>query len=235
LRITLAGLALLVAAGALRPPVDETQATEPLALALAPLGPVKAMTSALLWHQLLQRQVAGGDSDAVAALCSALLELHPDLVSVREYLANQLVIHEASRAPDRARHLMLVMQGLALLEDGIGRGGDPRLSGSLGRLLYWRPRIDPWFAPAVEQYYGLSPEELAIETLRRSTDEDDTLLLADLLVERGLTTLRSEGDRWRARRDLVEARGLLESIQLQPGVVDRALAPLLDSLEDTEP
>jgi hypothetical protein len=231
----LVGLAALALAALLPPaaPAD-TQRTvgEPLAVALAPLGPIKAMVSAALWTRLLRGQTEG-DSAAAESLALALLELHPDLDEVREYLAHRLVVSEARRAPDRERHRLAVTRGLQILDEGLARRDSPRLHGYLGRLLAVRPDMDPWFRSVVEQYWGDTPEELAIESLRRSdAPQVDAWLLADLLVERGLWALEARDDPWRARRDLAEAEAVLAAVA--GGHADEAqalLAPLRSEVE----
>ena len=201
--------------------------TEPLAVALAPLGPGKAVISAALWARLLRGQTEG-DSEAAESLALALLELHPDLDEVREYLAHRLIVSESRRAPDRERHRLAVIRGLQILDEGIARTDSPRLHGYLGRVLAMRPESDPWFRPVVEQYWGETPEELAIDALRRSdVPQVDAWLLADLLVERGLWALEVRADRWRARRDLAEATTVLAALPDAPAAeVEALLEPL---------
>lgn len=233
----LAGALLIGGAGALaHPHGDATSPSqgEPLALLLAPLGPAKALLSAALWVQVLHEQQRG-DPESLVPLSRALLELHPGLDGVREYLAGQLVVTEASRATDAARHDALVQAGLSLLEERRLLSDGARLHAALGRLLYTQRTQDPGFEPVAEAYFGGSLLDVAIDALTRSPDVEDGSLRAELLVERGLAAVRQE--EWReARADLAEAQAALAPLlgpEEQADGLDALLAPLREALEQS--
>lgn len=225
----LGALALLLA-GWLAPWRPQAVRHEPLAAALAPLGPVKSLASALLWAHLLAEQQAGG-GERVAALGRALLELHPELETVREYLANQLVVTEAPRAGGTARRAALVGAGLALLEEGLQRRDSPALHGALGRLLATQRTSDPHFRGAAEAWLGDGLEPVAIAHLRRSELLPlDRVLLAGLRLEQGELSLDA-GHPAEALAAYREARATLEPLRvLEGGLVDGQLAGLEDAL-----
>lgn len=206
-------------------PADVRPEDAAVARALQPLGPLKAVLSATLWVALLDSQVYGTPT-RVGTVAEGLLTLHPGLEAVRQFVAEQLIVNEAARAPDAARHRALVLRGLAILEDGLARDDSPRLHGALGRLLVAQARSDPRFAEIARQYYGALPEEVAIDELRRSARALDAIVLADLLVARGLRALRHE-DPPAARRDLAEAEALLSAL---PEDVQASLGDVLDDL-----
>jgi hypothetical protein len=211
----------LSAEGALQAPM------EPVARALVPLGPLRAVASSVLW-MVLQRKQQEGDAEAVADLAEGLLVLHPDLAEVRVFLARQLVVSQAPRSPDDGRHRALVTRGLHMLEEGFERADSERLHGALGTLLTLQMDMDPRFPPVAAQYFGERPEDVAIAELRRaSAGGTNALNLILLLVDRGLTTLRLGGDPVDAARDLEEATGVLQ----QFGEDDRmVIAPELEEL-----
>ncbi len=230
----LLGVLLIAAASAVLPPepIESEGGSHPLAAALAPLGPVKACVSSALWFAYLRQ------SDRAAAdLSEALIALHPDLDSVRTFLARQLVITEASRAPDRERHRRFILRGLRLLEEGLLRRDSDELHSALARLLVIRRDRDPWFSAVVEEYFGLLPSELAIEQLRAVEDDaGDAELLATLLVERGLRSYERSGDPWDAQRDLREAVDVLRARStLSDEQIDGMLGPLRRGLDQPRP
>jgi hypothetical protein len=236
----LAGAVLIGAAGVLARPRGaeaSSEQGEPLALLLAPLGPAKALLSSALWVAVLHEE-QHGDPESLVPLSRALLELHPGLDAVREYLAGQLVVTEAGRATDAARHDALVQAGLSLLEEGRLRSDSPRLNAALGRLLYTRRTQDPGFETVAAAYFGGSVLDVAIEALARSSDPDDGSLRAELLVERGLADVgHSE---WReARADLAEAQAALAPLRGRPGEddgsLDELLLPLREALDRAAP
>lgn len=191
---------------------------EPVADALAPLGPVKTMISSALWVALLD-EVKQGGSEATVSLAEALLAVHPDVDTVRLHLAQHLIVNEAGRAPDDATYRALVLRGLEMLEEGAA-SGRLRLRGNLGRLLVERSMSDARFTPVASQYFGEDPLEIAIEELRASTAVDDpspldVIILADLLVTRGADALDVYADTFRAERDLLEAESLLERLHTE--------------------
>jgi len=226
----LAGALALVAAGFAVPPAhDGAPRTEPLAAALAPLGPFKSLASSLLWAQLLATQMEA-EGQRAATLGRALLELHPDLEVAREYLANQLVVTEAPRAPDLARHDRLVATGLSLLEQGLQLQDSPRLHRALGRLLIQQRTSDPAFRVAAEAWLGDDLEVVAIEQLQQSElDFSDRLALANLLLERGEKEVRDE-DLRSARRDWQAAQKTLDPLherhELEGLMIDQRLQAL---------
>jgi hypothetical protein len=182
---------------------------EPLAEALRPLGPVRSIASALLWMEVLQQQKAG-QLDAVADVAEGLLAIHPDLSLVRGFLARQVIVTEAPRAPDVRRHRALVGRGLALLEEGLELSDSPRLHATLGQLLAVQSRSDPRFRAVATQYFGEDPQQIAIQELRLS--ESGTMgrvWLAELLLDRCREAVLRTGDLFRARRDLAEVEDLL--------------------------
>ncbi len=226
---------------------DAARDEEPLARALQPLGPVRALISSALWVRLLHDQMSG-DSDEAAALARALLTLHPALSTVREYLAGQLLVTEAPRAPDRARHDALVATGLTLFEEGLLLPGGERLHAPFGRTLAVQTMVDGLFAPAAERVLGEMPEERALRELLASGPQGfDRWLAANLALERGLLAWQLDGDRAAASRDLELARSLLPrsdadavaSGAASPGadadeIMERAaalLAPLQEALQ----
>jgi len=217
----LAGVAALVAAGFAAPDAGPgAPRSEPLAAALAPLGPFKSLASSLLWAQMLTAQMEA-QGQRTAALGRALLELHPDLEVAREYVANQLVVTEAPRAPDVARHDRLVANGLALLEHGLQLQDSARLHGALGRLLVHQRSSDPAFRLPAEAWLGDDLEAVAIEHLQRSElFAEDRLALGSLLLERGEQEIR-DNDVWAARRDWQAASAALGPLHAEE-------APLID-------
>ena len=231
----LAGAVLVAAAGALShaAPAPAGASSEPLALLLAPLGPVKPLLSSALWVALLQQEQRGSPEDLVP-LSRALLELHPGLDAVREFLAGQLVVTEAARATDADRHDALVRAGLSLLDDGRVLSDSPRLHAALGRLIYTRRLQDPAFEPVAEAYFGGSLLDVAIDALGRSPDAEDGPLRAELLVERGLRDLR-DGSLREARADLADAEAALVPSRgrsaEEDAQLDALLAPLREGLE----
>ncbi len=210
-------------------------ADEPVARALRPLGPVKAILSAVLWTDLMRSQRAG-DGERIASLARALLSIHPDLDSVREHLAYQLIVSEARRAPDRERHGLLITRGLEILDDGLELGDAGRIHAATGRLLYDRRERDPWFPRAVELAFGATPEELAIEHLRLAPSADplESMILASLLVERGVRRLVTDVETVPARRDLEEAVAVLGRSEVGPEDRESVLQPLQVLLELAE-
>lgn len=184
---------------------------EPVALALAPLGPVKALLSAGLWTAYLEQEIAGR-TEEVRLLAEALLELHPDLDAVRSYLATQLIVTEAPRAADRARHEALLVRGFEMLEEGLVHGDSSRLHGDIGALLWMRQDVDPYLTRVVERLYGEVPEEVAIDHLRRADGRMARELLAKLLVRRGVYALVDHDDVEQARRDLREAEDVVAQL-----------------------
>ena len=226
----LAGALALGLAGFLAPAAPDAVRREPLAAVLAPLGPLKSLTSSLLWAQLLAAQMeASGDRAAV--LGRALLELHPDLEVAREYVANQLVVTEAPRAPDIARHDRLVVAGIALLEQGLELQDSAGLHGALGRLLIQQRNSDPAFRRAAEAHLGDDLEAVAIDQLQLSELLfSDRLMLASLLLERGERGLR-DGDLRVARRDWQAARDVLAPLhELEGALIDQRLQGLAHDL-----
>jgi hypothetical protein len=208
----LAGIAALVAAGFVAPEPPASSHGEPLAAALAPLGPIKSFASAFLWQRMLTAQMRD-EGERTAVFGRALLELHPDLVRVREYIAYQLIVTEAKRTPDATRHDRLVATGLALLSDGLALQDTPELHGALGRLLAQQSDRDPDFRAAAEAWLGDDLDATAIHHLRRSEGGVmDRLLLSSLLLDRGESELH-DGDLWSARRDWQEARDAFEPVR----------------------
>jgi hypothetical protein len=228
----LLGALALALAGVFAPARAEAARGEPLAAALAPLGPLKSLASSLLWARLLDEQMHGAGERATG-LARALLELHPDLETVREYLAQQLVVTEAPRAPGAARHAALVAAGLALLEQGLELRESPRLHGALGRLLATQRRSDPGFRGPAEAWAGDALETVALLHLRRSELHLlDRVLLAGLLLERGERELDA-GDAWAARRDWQDARAALQPLrELDGAQVDEQLGGLAGRLRE---
>lgn len=214
---TVVGLALLAGASVLAPGgsddselLDVRAAEEPLAVALTPLGPAKAVLSALLWERL-QLQRRAGDVETAAPLSQALLALHPGLAVVREHLATRLILSDAAQAPDLPRYRALVLTGLSMLEEGQAFGENPRLHEALGQLLAIQGRNDPRFWEVASEYFGAPPEEIAIQELRLAGGPRlAALLLADLLLDRGFASWELDRDGYAADRDLSEAQGLIE-------------------------
>ena len=214
---TVVGLALLVGASVLAPgggddsaPRDVRAAEEPLAVALTPLGPAKAVLSALLWERL-QLQRRAGEVETAAPLSQALLALHPGLAVVREHLATRLILSDAAQAPDLPRYRALVLTGLSMLEEGQAFGENPRLHEALGQLLAIQGRNDPRFWEVASEYFGAPPEEIAIQELRLAGGPRlAALLLADLLLDRGFESWELDRDGYAADRDLSEAQELIE-------------------------
>ncbi len=206
---------------------------EALARALMPLGPVRALVSSALWVELLHQQMRG-DAERTAALSRALLAVHPGLHVVREYLAGQLIVTEAPRAPDRARHAALVAAGLQFFEDGLARDEAQGLHGALGRTLAVQPEVDPRFAAAAEAFFGDDIRDRAIDELRASRPSGlDAWLLAQLLADRGVHVLDQDADVRSAARDLSEAAGILAGVS-EASVEQREqlLVPLRQALAD---
>ncbi|MDG2148391.1 MAG: hypothetical protein P8N09_02590 [Planctomycetota bacterium] len=203
---------------------------EPVARALAPLGPFRAVASSVLWMMVQGRQ-QDGDAEAVADLAEGLLLLHPGLEEVRVFLARQLVVTQAPHSPDQARHRALVARGLSMLEEGFALSDaedSERLHGALGTLLAIQKDADPRFSPVAAQYFGERPEDVAIAELRRARrSEVNALNLILLLVDRGLTTLRLDGDSLEANRDLEEATAVLQQFDEEER---RAITPELEVL-----
>ena len=228
----LAGVVLVAGAGALSHsvPSPARASSEPLALLLAPLGPVKPLLSAGLWVAVLHQEQHGSPEDLLP-LARALLELHPGLDAVREFLAGQLVVTEAGRATDAARHDTLVQAGLSLLDDGRVLSDSPRLHAALGRLIYTRRIEDPAFEPVAEAYFGGSLLDVAIDALGHSADAEDDRLRAELLVERGLLDLRADELR-EARADLADAEAALAPLYGHPPEDDAQLDELLGPLRE---
>lgn len=215
---------------------DSPRATEPLAEALAPLGPVKAVASAALWARL-DRESKRGESREVELLARALLELHPGFDDVREYLAYQLVVTEARRASDPERRDAIVDAGLELLEQGLDLHDSPRLHAALGNLIVARRDRDPRFVLAVERRYGDPPSDVAIDHLRQAdpTDPFDMMVLARLLVERGLRSLFTDRAVADARRHLSEASERLAPVRAtDPREARLVTAPLEDAIAHVE-
>lgn len=239
-RAGLPGLLLLGLAGAplLAAPPAGRGSGEPLALALAPLGPVRALVSSALWVDLLRTQ-SDVDSDRVTSLARALLEVHPDLEVVRIYLANQLIVTEARRAPDRARHDALVEAGLLLFEEGLQRHDSPRLRSALAWTLAAQARSDVRFAAVASRHFGVTAEDEAIELLQGAEDPADARARGELLVERGLSALAVREDERSARRDLDEAERALAPLAAEPdggapdgrAEAESLLAPLRAALQ----
>jgi hypothetical protein len=228
----LAGVLALAAAGFVAPDRDLEPRSEPLAAALAPLGPVKSLASAFLWHRLLVTQMHA-EGERATAFGRALLELHPDLRVVRSYVATQLIMSEAQHAPDVARHDRLVAAGLALLADGLALRDSPDLHGAFGRLLAVQRDRDPLFRAAAERWLGDDLDAMVIFHLRRSEGSvNDRMLLARWLLERGEAELR-DNDPWAARRDWLEAAHAYEPVQAdEPTLVDQCLEQLAQKLLD---
>jgi hypothetical protein len=228
----LAGLLALGAAAFVAPSGDSAPRSEPLAAALAPLGPVKSLASSFLWHRLLLTQ-QHAEGERAATLGRALLELHPDLRVVRIYVATQLVISEAVHAPDLARHDRLVSAGLALLSDGLALQDSAELHGALGRLLAVQRDNDPEFRVAAEAWLGDDLDATVIFHLRRSEGTvNDRTLLARWLLERGEAELR-DNDPWAARRDWQEAAEAYAPLESdEPVLVDQCLQRLAQELRD---
>ena len=227
----LAGAAALIAAGFVAPDAGSgAPHSEPLAAALAPLGPFKSLASSLLWAQMLTAQMEA-EGQRTAALGRALLELHPDLEIAREYVANQLVVTEAPRAPDLARHDRLVANGLALLEQGLQLRDSARLHGAVGRLLVQQRVGDPAFRVAAEAWLGDDLEAVAIEHLQRSElYSPDRLALGGLLLERGEQEIR-DNDVWAARRDWQAASAALAPLhESEAALIDQRLQGLARDL-----
>lgn len=200
---------------------------EPVARALLPLGPVRAVASSALWV-LVQRKQQEGDAEAVADLAEGLLALHPDLAEVRIFLARQLVVSQAPRRPDSERHRALVARGLRMLEEGFEIDDSARLHGAMGTLLAVQMDVDPRFSPVAAQYFGERPEDVAIAELRRaSPGGNNALNRILLLIDRGMTTLRLDGDPIEAARDLEEATGVLQQFDEADRTV---IAPELEGL-----
>lgn len=221
-RFTLAGLVLAVLAALLAevegPGLSEAPgaaaAAEPLAAALVPLGPAKAVVSTLLWSQLLRHRQEN-DPEITAAASRALLALHPGLESVREHLAWQLLVTDVSLAGDPERQRALVLTGLTLLEEGLELEDSPRLHGTLGQVLALRLVHEPRLRQVAEEYFGAPPEEIAIQELREADNPALAPLLAELLLQRGGQAWEREQDDYAARRDLSEARRLLDDLDEQ--------------------
>jgi hypothetical protein len=217
------------------PGVEARAAMEPLAAALSPLGPAKSLVSSALWVQLLRSRLTD-DVDQLVLVSEGLLAVHPGLERVREHLAAQLVITRAPRAVDDERHDALVQRGLAMLEDGIALDGSPRLHGALGRLVATQTRHDSRFASAARRFFGHDPLAVAIEELRLAGDAtDSSVVLADLLVDRGLTAWVRDGDVPGADRDLREAEALAMGLP-GPDAADVALriAEIRRQMHDTD-
>jgi hypothetical protein len=228
----LAGALALVAAAFVAPGGDGRPHGEPLAAALAPLGPLKSLASSFLWHRLLVSQLHV-EGERAAAFGRALLELHPDLRVVRIYVATQLVMSEAQHAPDLARHDRTVAAGLALLSDGLALQDSPDLHGAFGRLLAVQRDGDPAFRAAAERWLGDDLDAMVIFHLRRSEGSvNDRTLLARWLLERGESELR-DNDPWAARRDWQEAADAYEPVHTEePTLVDQCLQSLAQKLLD---
>jgi hypothetical protein len=238
----LAGLLLLAGAGVVdraaprSEAADASRASEPIALTLASLGPVKAIVSSMLWVVLAESQ-AEGDERRVATIARALLQVHPGLAVVREYLANQLIVTEAPYASTPERHDALVMLGLSLLADGIELTDNPRLHSAMGRTLHVQRMVDERFVLAAERFLGASVEDIAIDALARSEASIDAWLRADLLVERGMDAAGPGGNRWSAIADLEEAERALAGLgpldETNTLTARRMLQPLRDALDFT--
>jgi hypothetical protein len=217
---TVAGLLLLAVAGWLAPggterssmPTGVSPAAEPLAVALAPLGPAKAVLSSLLWVQMQQKRM-DGEVDSLVPLSRALLALHPGLATVREHLATRLILSDAARALDSPRYRALVLAGLALLEEGQSDTDSPQLHEALGQILAIQGRNDSRFWEVAWEFFGAPPEEIAIQELRQAENPRlATLLLADLLLDRGFEAWERDSDAYTAARDLREAQQLIEEV-----------------------
>ena len=228
----LAGMLLVGGAGALNhaAPVAVPAQGEPLALLLAPLGPAKALLSSALWVAVLHEQ-QHGDPESLLPLARALLDVHPGLDAVREFLAGQLIVTEAARATDAARHDALVQAGLAMLEDGRQLSDSPRLHATLGRLLFARRAQDDAFQPVAEAYFGSSLLDVAIEALEHSPEPEDARLRVELLVERGLTAV-ADDERGEARADLAEADAAVAALHARSPDHDAELEALLLPLRE---
>jgi hypothetical protein len=161
---TVLGLALLATSAAVGRDVLPAPGThqEPLARALEPLGPVKALISSALWMGVQAGQ-RSGDASRVVDLSHALLDLQPDLDEVRRFLAGQLVVTEAPRAADRVRHDALVRAGLTLLEEGLERRDSSALRVELAETIVVQRFMDPAFEPVAAQHFGAPPLDVAIE------------------------------------------------------------------------
>jgi hypothetical protein len=229
------GMALLLSAGwTVR--VEPQPTTEPLARALAPLGPVKALLSSALWVGV-QAGHRSGDAERVVALSHALLDLQPDLDVVRRFLAGQLIVTEAPRAADRARHDALVRAGLTLLEDGLQRRDSSALRVELAETLVVQRFMDPAFEPVAVAHLGAPVLDVAIELLSGTEHTPErtpgrTRLLAALHVERGERALHRRDDVRGARRELSAAEAVLLPLRALPDEtdLDALLAPLRDAL-----
>jgi hypothetical protein len=202
------GVSLLLCAGAVgrvaAPPPGTAQ--EPIARALAPLGPVKALLSAALWTAVQAGQAAG-DSARLVGLSHALLDLQPDLDVVRRFLAGQLVVTEAPRAADGARHDARVGAGLSLRGEGLERRDSYALRVELAETLLVQRFVDPAFEPVAGEHFGAPILDVAIELLSGAERTSDrSRLLAALHVERGEQALVRNADAWAARRDLAAPR-----------------------------
>ncbi|MGQ0551769.1 MAG: hypothetical protein ACT4PU_00950 [Planctomycetota bacterium] len=226
----LVGLLLLLCSARLPASAElnkERPPNEPLALALAPLGPVKSLLLAGLWVDALQRHQRG-ELERAAFMARVLLEVDPQADAAREFLASQLIATEAARAPDRIRHLALLQAGLALLEEGRAARPSARLSGALGRLLATRRGLDPLLAEAVEAYYGESLETIAREALAEGDEPAvDGVLLIELHIERGLRRLESGEGPGAAAVELAAAERILAD--MPTGVAEDY--GLIDALE----
>ncbi|MHC5212077.1 MAG: hypothetical protein ACYTG2_15265 [Planctomycetota bacterium] len=231
---TVLGLALLATSAAVGRDVLPAPGThqEPLARALEPLGPVKALISSALWMGVQAGQ-RSGDASRVVDLSHALLDLQPDLDEVRRFLAGQLVVTEAPRAADRVRHDALVRAGLTLLEEGLERRDSSALRVELAETIVVQRFMDPAFEPVAAQHFGAPPLDVAIELYAGAErTEGRTRLLAALYVERGERALVRADDRWAARRDLEAAEALLEPLRAssEGTDLDAILEPLRTAL-----
>ena len=83
----------------------------------------------------------------------------------------------------------------------------------------FRPRIHDaaraGLIDLAEEYFGAPPEEIAIQELREADNPALAPLLAELLLQRGGQAWEREQDDYAARRDLSEARRLLDDLDEQ--------------------
>lgn len=198
---------------------DALAVAEPLAAALAPLGPLRAIVSSVLWVKLVRSELAG-DSQAMSLVTEGLLAIHPDLERVREHLASDLIVNRAPQAPDGVRHRALVHRGLSMLEDGLELNDSPNLHGLIGRIVALQSRHDPRFDAAARRFFGSDPGDVAIDELRLGLDTyGSQAFLADLLVDRGLASWTRDEDVAAAVRDLAEAEQLIRMMDTEDGLV----------------
>ncbi|GJM21204.1 MAG: hypothetical protein DHS20C15_11190 [Planctomycetota bacterium] len=224
LRLTLA-LALLAAAALLGSPTPsvelratlEGERAQPLASPYATLlsrlapGP-RSVLGLAMWLNTRVQDDARLPPYHAEDLALAMLAHAPDLERVRLDVVDRLVNRRAPAERDELRHRVLVARGLNLLDEGLSRAPTPRLYAALGRLLAEPAHglsRDPRRTRVAEQLYGERSTEVAISALRHASElPRESVLLADLLFDRGKQSWERYRDAPAALQDFEEAEAL---------------------------